>query len=381
MTLYVNQIRDVSGGTDVDINGFTLTESNMTGRNILHNGAMRVQQQPPGAASLTESALRGIDRWTADIDAAYTAGMRATYERVEDGPQGFSYSSKITITTPIAREAVTGGRIDFYQRLEGLDAAPLSYGDETARTSTVSFWVKSNVTGTFNIQYWGVVAGQNDYEYVAEYTIDQPDVWEHKYITVPGAAFGVWAADNNAQFGFGFGLGRTADLNVPPGSWQSSAVTGNPGGSPGAVWLGEAAGNYWQVTGVQLELGTVATPYDYRRYNEELLTCYRYYQRTNCYGAYYYLASGIQYNTTTGYLYMQLPAPMRTVPTLTLSAPADFQVLNGAATNITALSIAGVASETGSIGLTYSGSGTTGRGAVLRSDSGANVYLALDASI
>jgi hypothetical protein len=228
---------------------------------------------------------------------------------VTDAPSGFSYSIKATTAS-----AITASGADYYmirQPIEGFDSAYLAYGTSSARTTTLSFWVKSTLTGQWSGSIKNV-AGNRAYTF--PYYINSESTWEYKTVTIPGDTSGTWVGSTN-----GTGLALLYDLGTARsdlhGTLNSWTATNSYASSTG-VKLVQNASATWQITGVQLEAGKVATPFEHRSYGEELALCQRYYYKSL--GA--VSRSVIPY--TTAYSYTDtvfLPVEMRATPTITIT--------------------------------------------------------------
>jgi hypothetical protein len=269
-TLATNAITDASGGNTATINSYTPTESNMAGRNRIINGDMRIDQRNAGASvSMTASSPYILDRWRFWANGD---GGSATYtvQQSSTAPAGFTNSCVITQT---ASYSPTGANYNiFAQYIEGNNVADLGWGTANAKTVTLSFWVRSSLTGTFG----GVVSNASQARsYPFTYTISSADTWEYKTITVPGDTSGTWLTTN------GIGLEVYWQLGVGPsylgtaGAWAGAAYLG----ATGATQITATNGATLYITGVQLEAGSVATPFEHRQYGQELALCQRYYEK------------------------------------------------------------------------------------------------------
>jgi hypothetical protein len=167
-------------------------------------------------------------------------------------------------------------RLNFLTKIEGNDIAHSGVGTSSAQDITISFWVKSNLTGTWSVGLQNEAGSGDRRSYNTEYTINSASVWEYKTVTIPLLQSGVWYYDNRAGLQLQFDLGSGSDYtNTTLNQWQSANIIA----STNAVRFFETAGATWQITGIQLELGKVATPFEHRSYGEELAACQRYCQR------------------------------------------------------------------------------------------------------
>jgi hypothetical protein len=204
-----------------------------------------------------------MDRWFGqDItDGAFSV------QQVSDAPAGFVNSAKVTITTADTSLAATQ-RTRFCQPVEGYNIADLGWGTANAQTVTLSFWVKSSLTGTF-----GGNIGNESRSYPFTYTITTANTWEYETITIAGDTSGTWNTTNSSGFKLMFSLGAGSSYLGTAGAW----ATADYWGATGQVQVIGTNAATWQVTGVQLEAGTTASPFEYRQYGTELALCQRYY--------------------------------------------------------------------------------------------------------
>jgi hypothetical protein len=252
-------------------------------KNRIINGAMVIDQRNAGAAVTASTYCP--DRWRVEnsSDAAFSA------QQVSDAPTGFVNSLKWTTTTADASLAATQYAL-VRQGIEGYNIADLMWGTASAATITISFWVKSTLTGTF-----GGVAGNGafDRSYPFTYTISSANTWEYKTITIAGDTTGTWATTNAAGMQLYFGLGAGTTYSGTAGAWTLNAT--------------------WQITGVQLEKGSTATSFDYRPYGQELMLCQRYFLPMQCVNW-----CGYRPTASTGALQVPFVYPiLRAAPTFT----------------------------------------------------------------
>jgi hypothetical protein len=234
-------------------------------KNRIINGDMRIDQRNAGA-SLTHSGVSnfyGMDRMVFNSNGT----PQFSVQRVEDAPPGFTFSAKLTTTT-----AGTPAAADFSyfgQYIEGFNVADFAFGTASATTVTISFWVKSSLTGTFG---GSIRNGSNNRAYPFSFSINAVNTWEFKTVTVPGDVTGVWGKDNSFGLTLVFDTGSGANNKGTAGAWNSTANIGVTGGTN----LVATAGATINITGVQLEKGSTATSFDVRPYGTELQLCQRY---------------------------------------------------------------------------------------------------------
>ena len=257
---------DASG--QATLNGLAFpTSGSLSGRNRIINGDMRIDQRNAGASVTTANAYT-LDRWSI---GETTAGA-CSISRSNVAPA--TYVNSLLWTTTIADSSLGAGEYAVAQQLiEGFNVADLAWGTASALPITLSFWVRSSLTGTF------AGAFQNNGSaraYVFNYSIAAANTWEYKTITVPGDTSGTWLTDNGIGLRVAFSLGFASQYQTSANTWQS----GNYWASAGETQVIGTLNATWQITGVQLEAGTVATPFERRSYGQELAFCQRYYEKS-----------------------------------------------------------------------------------------------------
>jgi len=239
-------------------------------RNLVTNGACQVAQRSSSVTGITSNGYYTVDRFT------HYLGGGGTWTSAQDSnaPSGFANSLKLTCTTANASPSA-GTYSEISYLIEAQDLQRLGFGTSTAKTCTLSFWVKSNKTGNFSIYF--LQRDNSNKLFSTHYTINTADTWEYKTLTVPADTSGVINDDNGVGMDFTFGL--SYGTNFTSGSEQTSWGT-NVNANRGAglnVNLADATSNYWQITGVQLEVGEQATPFEHRSFGDEFAACQRYY--------------------------------------------------------------------------------------------------------
>ena len=257
----------VSGG----ITGATSINNGQIGgrRNIIHNGAMQVAQRGTSEASVSTSQYaNACDRFK----VSGSNGGTWTISQDTNAPAGFSNSFKMLVTT-----AETIGGTSYWQveqKIEGQNLQELAYGTASAKTITVSFYVKSNITGTYCLNLYQDDGNKN---FPKTYTIDSADTWERKTISFAGDTSTALDNDNASSLRTQFNV--LAGSDYTSGSAGSRVAYSNATFAAGQSAQVDAVDDYWQITGLQLEVGTTATDFEYRTYGEELFDCQRYYEQ------------------------------------------------------------------------------------------------------
>lgn len=252
-----------------------MTPTSLTGRNLLYNGAMQVAQRGTAVTNITTStnAYNTADRWAINLSSLGTWSQ--TIEADAPTGSGFRNSLKMTCGTADASPAASD-KCFIEHRFEGQDLQRIRKGTSSAQQLTLSFWVKSNLTGTFIAELYDV---DNARQVSKAYTISAGATWEKKTITFPADTTGAFDNDNAHSLSVQFGLGAGSDftsgtLNT---SWASAT---NANRYVGQTNVAGTNANYWQITGVQLELGPAATPFEFEPFETTLRKCQRYYEKT-----------------------------------------------------------------------------------------------------
>ena len=304
-SISVNTITDASGGATTSINGFTPSVSNMAGRNRIINGDMRIDQRNAGASVSLSNDAYTIDRWQTPCSATYIGD--ATIQQSSTAPAGFTNSTAITVTT-----ATATGASDYFllwQKIEGFNVSDFSFGTANTKSVTISFWVRSSLTGTFG---GSLQNGAQDRSYPFTYTINSANTWEYKTVTITGDTTGTWLTNSSNGMVLGFSLAAGSSRVGTAEAWRATQSLG----AAGQTQLMETSGATFYITGVQLEEGSVATPFEHRQYGQELALCQRYYfkpaNRYTNFTAFHYASSA--------YCNIPFPTIMRATPSVTVNS-------------------------------------------------------------
>ena len=338
-------------------------------KNLLINGDMRIAQAGTSITTIGTGSYQACDRWRIQTNLNQTTH---TWAQVADAPDGFKYSSKLTVGTGVTPTSGNYGRV--YQRIEVQDAEHLQWGTSKPQPITLSFWVKASIAG----KYGGVFSASATGVYAFAYNVNQADVWEYKTYTVTDGmtTFGAESSDNGVGFGVCFDLGEGPSRSTQEG--QNPTTSAGTMGLTGGVKILATSSATWQITGVQLEVGKVATPFEHRSYGEELAACQRYYQRWDGTGSNQMVTTGVVYSSTAAITFLDFKKTMRSAPTVTSSSTPIEVVVGG---TVKAGSSAGFSNATPwgvEVQIQISGA-TQGHGAVGRLENGG--YLAVNAEL
>jgi hypothetical protein len=244
-------------------------------RNRIINGAMVIDQRNAGAAvTLNAGNIYTVDRFRSGTNGTWTSAVFAAQQNRGSvtTPAGFNNYVGVATTTADASPA-SGTTYDFVQWIEGFNIADLGWGTANAKTVTLSFQVYSNLTGTFGGNIQNSASNRN---YTFSYSIPVANTWTQISVTIAGDTTGTWLTTNGSGLRVNFSLGAGSTYLGTAGSWGSTAFSG----VTGQQQICASTSNYLYLTGVQLEVGTQATSFEYRQFGTELILCQRYFQKT-----------------------------------------------------------------------------------------------------
>ena len=322
-------IDTTDGGINIDSSGHVQvdgvqmpTTGPLSNRNLIINGAMNVAQRDTQVTSVTTGGYRTCDRFHLNVTTLGTW----TVDQSTDAPDGFSNSFKATCTTADASPAA-GDAVLLSQRIEAQNLQHLKFGTSAAESLTLSFYVKSNKTGAASVDMYQPDASNRQIS--KSYTINSANTWEYKTITFPSDTSGVINNDNGIGLFVEWWLNSGSDYNS--GSLQTTwGALDQTSRNASNLGVGGAVSDYFSITGIQLEVGTVATPFENRSYGDELARCQRYFHKSfqqdtapaqnvgNSIGAASFISCYVGLHQIT-YFY---PVPLRTIPsTVTTYSP------------------------------------------------------------
>jgi hypothetical protein len=288
--------------------GTVLTGSTTTGfKNRLINGEMDIDQRNNGASITFNDGVFPVDRWTTVATQSSKGTIQQNAGAVTP-PAGFT--NYLGFTSSSAYSVLTGDAFAIQQRIEGLNVSDLAWGTASAATVTLSFWVRSSLTGTFG---GSVSNSAQNRSYPFTYTITAANTWELETVTIPGDTSGTWLTTNGIGARINLGLGAGATFSGTAGAWSGSTLFS----ATGAVSVVGTNGATFYATGAQFEKGTQATSFDFRDYGRELIMCQRYYEVKTPDASGYTVVS-YPYNAfTAGWYYWFFKVNKRANPTIT----------------------------------------------------------------
>jgi hypothetical protein len=339
-------------------------------KNRIINGAMVIDQWNAGASITPTTTVYSIDRWKATVNVA----SKASFDQTTTAPTGFTNS--MLVTSLSAYSVAAADTITYRQQIEGFNIADLAWGTASAATITVSFWVRSSLTGTFG---GSVKNGGSSRSYPFTYTISVADTWEQKSVTIAGDTSGTWPTDNTSGLILSFAIGVGSTTSGTAGAW----ATANYNSATGATSVVGTNGATFYITGVQLEKGSTATSFDYRPYGTELQLAQRYYYSSDKEQLYSSLGTGWEQSATAGTIYCPLPVPMRVTPTSVAYSTLQLNDSSGAniAVTVVTLNLSECSRIMAKVTTTVASGGAAGRVAALRSANSTSGYIAFDAEL
>jgi hypothetical protein len=286
-------------------------------RNRIINGAMVIDQRNAGAA-VTPS---GVETYT--VDRFSYIGTQASKFTIQQNaasvtpPSGFTNYLGFTVASAVASPAASD-QFAVYHKIEGYNCSDLAFGSASALTVTVSFWVRSSLTGTFS---GGLVNSAGNRSYIFNYTISAANTWEQKTVTIAGDTTGTWLTTNGIGIQLRLDLGSGSNQDGTASAWQAADKMR----TSSSVRVVSTAGATFYITGVQLEVGSVATPFEREIYSNTLAKCQRYYEtsfpigtapaNSSSFASNY---NGTQLGSTSLYVAVCLKASKRTTPSVVI---------------------------------------------------------------
>jgi len=290
----------------------------LSNRNLIINGAMQVAQRGTSFTGLTDgNSGYTLDRWRWSEGGSISFVTDVTQDT--SAPDGFASSYKIAVTTA-APSLGANHSLRLMTRLEGQDLQQTAFGTSNAKNLTLSFWVKSNKTGTYIAWFYNNDAAR---QIAKAYTVDAADTWEYKALTIDGDTISGFTNDNGVSIQLEFVLAAGSDYTsgTLATTWQAYADANRYVGN---VNLADSTSNYWQITGVQLEVGDTATPFEHRSYGDELARCLRYFESIK--DGKDIICVATSFSTAAAYGSLDWKVEKRSTPTITfVGVASDFR--------------------------------------------------------
>jgi len=370
------------GTVNADVIGTSVAGSNLgagnasTLKNRIINGAMVIDQRNAGASVTATGANYSVDRWVAyaSVTSKFTVQQNAGSVTP---PVGFSNYLGATSSS-----AYTVGASEYYsinQAIEGFNTSDLGWGTANAKNVTLSAWVYSSLTGTFGGAIQNYARNRS---YPFSYSIPVANTWTQISITIAGDTSGTWVGASNAgSMYIVFSLGTGSTISGTAGSWSGS----NYQSATGAISVVGTSGATFYITGVQLEVGSSATGFEYRQYGQELQLCQRYFYQINSSLASYtvFCPAFAQSASKRGYGIIKMNQTMRAAPTLTQSGTGTFNFIYGETGQATngAVSFDAASNEVCGILFPVASSPTQGYGGQVQANATTSAYLGFSAEL
>jgi hypothetical protein len=315
-------------GSGASSNSTTGNVFSQTGpfKNRIINGDMRIDQRNAGASVTPTTTGYTLDRWFTGLSQSSKYSVQRNAGSVTP-PVGFT--NYLGVTSLSAYSVLSTDTFNIQQRIEGFNVADLGWGAAGAQSVTLSFWVRSSITGTHSGSLWNN-AFNRAYPFI--FIVSAPNTWEQKMVTIAGDTSGTWAVDNSVGIGLSFNLGSGSSLSATAGAWGSTGVNA----ATGAVSVVGTNGATFYITGVQLEAGSVATPFERRSYGQELALCQRYYEKTSS-----FTTPSVALSTGSRGAPLCFKVSKRATPTFTYSGATAFNSSAGALSSPTIVSNVG----------------------------------------
>ena len=299
--------------------GNAFNDGALSNRNLIINGAMQVAQRGTSETGIgITGGYNTVDRWR--FADAQNPPARFTQTQSTDAPDGFGFSHKFEVTT--ADTSVDADEMQYTdQFIEAQNLQVLKYGTSSAESFTLSFYVKCSVASTMGLRFTHEDGGGN---YGASYTINATNTWERKSFTIPGNTATAINNDNGRGLRIAFGLTAGSDnAGTDSTAWGNGSIFG----AHTNTFVG-TSGATWQITGVQLEVGDSATPFEHRSFGDELARCQRYFEIVQPESGQQAagIAVGYHSSTTTAIMHYFYKVRKRTEPDFTVTGQSNIRI-------------------------------------------------------
>jgi len=312
------------GTVNADVIGTSVAGSNLGAgdaslmKNRIINGAMVIDQRNAGASVTPTNFQYTVDRWAGYLSQTSKFTVQQNAGSVTP-PVGFS--NYLGCTSSSAYSLTSTQVFGVAQAIEGFNTADLNWGTANAKTVTLSFWVRSSLTGTFG----GSLANYNaDRSYPFSYTISSANTWTYVSATITGCLDGTWGTGNSASIYVYISLGAGSTMSGTAGSWASADYRS----ATGATSVVGTSGATFYITGVQLEVGSSATGYEYVNYQTSLANCQRYFEKQSSAGGFNALGGNVYFNSSTLARVFLNYTWKRAIPTITFSGANTLAVIS-----------------------------------------------------
>ena len=340
-------------------------------RNRIINGDMRIDQRNAGAAVTINT---GADTYTLDRFIAGAFGGGAfTVQRSTTAPTGFTNSLLATVTT-VDSSIAAGDFYSIHHRIEGNNVSDLCFGTASAKQFTVSFWVRSSVTGTYSLALGN---NANNRWIIKTFSIAAANTFEYKTLTFTADTSGTWETGTSTGLWLWWSLGSGTTYQGTADAWTGSTILTT---SAATNWISNSGATFY-ITGVQLEAGSVATPFERRSYGQELALCQRYYY-AHVRGGSLNWGVGTYYSSTLIATHIYFPVSMRSTPALDYVPGTSYYgaFSLGTLDSFDAMGIARAQVNGAGIDTSTGTSGTAGAGCILQT-SNANAFIAFTSEL
>jgi hypothetical protein len=364
-------ISGTNGVTFPDSSLQTAAASPYVLKNRIINGAMEIDQRNNGASVTAVDGQYTVDRFAAGVSQTGKLTWQQNAGSVTP-PVGFT--NYLGVTSTSAYSSLSTDYFFIIHRIEGFNVDDLAWGTANAKTVTLSFWVRSSLTGTFGGALRNSATNRG---YGFNYTISAANTWEQKTITIAGDTSGTWLTTNGVGIEIDINLGTGSTYSVAAGTWTA----GNYVSATGSQSVVGTNGATLYITGVQLEIGTTATPFERRLYNQELANCQRYYYKIGGTDTNEVMANGVFQSATNAEFLVNMPITMRAAPSASYSGTlSNFRVSSSATFTPTTLTFDIFGVNTLRASTTVSGA-TAGYACYLRSSTSTSQTINVSAEL